>query len=113
MSDLLVPSRRSFLLGLASLVAAPAVIRLGGLMPIRPQVIGWDLAQGEDVTVLVWRRNELLPISIITRENIRLWKNSNEFIQNIDRQYDKVFYPSRKGGIQYHIDSLLKLSKSR
>lgn len=35
--------------------------------------------------------NTLLTISMITREAIRLWKNSNAFIMNIDRQYDSSF----------------------
>ena len=35
--------------------------------------------------------NSLLTINMITREAVRLWKNSNEFIQNIDTQYDDQF----------------------
>lgn len=35
--------------------------------------------------------NTLLTIDMITREAIRLWKNSNAFLQNIDRQYDADF----------------------
>lgn len=35
--------------------------------------------------------NSLLTISMITREAVRLWKNSNAFIQNIDMQYDDSF----------------------
>jgi len=35
--------------------------------------------------------NSLLTINMITREAVRLWKNSNEFIQNIDTQYDDSF----------------------
>lgn len=35
--------------------------------------------------------NALLTIDMITREAIRLWKNSNAFIQNVDMQYDKSF----------------------
>jgi hypothetical protein len=35
--------------------------------------------------------NSLLTISMITREAVRLWKNSNAFIQNIDTQYDDSF----------------------
>lgn len=32
--------------------------------------------------------NSLLTINMITREAVRLWKNSNAFLQNIDMQYD-------------------------
>lgn len=35
--------------------------------------------------------NSLLTINMITREAVRLWKNSNAFIQNIDHQYDDSF----------------------
>lgn len=35
--------------------------------------------------------NSLLTINMITREAVRLWKNSNSFIQNIDTQYDSSF----------------------
>lgn len=35
--------------------------------------------------------NALLTIDMITREALRLWRNSNAFLQNIDRQYDDQF----------------------
>lgn len=35
--------------------------------------------------------NSLLTINMITREAVRLWKNSNAFIQNLDMQYDDSF----------------------
>lgn len=35
--------------------------------------------------------NSLLTINMITREAIRLWKNSNAFLQNIQMQYDDSF----------------------
>ena len=35
--------------------------------------------------------NQLLTIDMITREAIRLWKNSNAFMQNVDMQYDDSF----------------------
>ncbi len=35
--------------------------------------------------------NTLLTIQMITREAVRLWKNSNAFIQNVDMQYDASF----------------------
>ena len=35
--------------------------------------------------------NSILTINMITREAVRLWKNSNAFIQNIDMQYDGSF----------------------
>ena len=35
--------------------------------------------------------NTLLTINMITREAVRLWKNSNAFVQHIDMQYDDSF----------------------
>lgn len=35
--------------------------------------------------------NTLLTINMITREAVRLWRNSNAFIQNIDMQYDDQY----------------------
>jgi len=35
--------------------------------------------------------NNLLTINMITREAVRLWKNTNAFLQNVDMQYDDSF----------------------
>ena len=35
--------------------------------------------------------NALLTINMITREAVRLWRNTNAFIQHIDMQYDDSF----------------------
>ena len=35
--------------------------------------------------------NSMLTINQITREAVRLWKNTNAFLQNIDTQYDDTF----------------------
>jgi P22 coat protein - gene protein 5 len=35
--------------------------------------------------------NSLLTINMITREAVRLWKNSNAFLQNVDMQYDDSY----------------------
>lgn len=35
--------------------------------------------------------NSLLTINMITREAVRLWKNTNAFMQNVDMQYDPSF----------------------
>lgn len=35
--------------------------------------------------------NSLLTINMITREAVRLWKNTNAFLQNIDQQYDDQY----------------------
>lgn len=35
--------------------------------------------------------NTILTISMITKEAVRLWRNSNAFLQNIDTQYDDAY----------------------
>lgn len=35
--------------------------------------------------------NSILTIDMITREAVQLWRNSNAFIRNVDRQYDDQF----------------------
>lgn len=35
----IIPSRRSFLLGLGAVLAAPAVVRAGSLMPVRTPIV--------------------------------------------------------------------------
>jgi len=50
-------NRRGFLTGLgAALVAAPAIVRAGSLMPVKtmiePVYFGWDLASGPDYTAM-------------------------------------------------------------
>ena len=35
--------------------------------------------------------NFLLTIDMITREAVRLWRNTNAFLQNVDMQYDDSF----------------------
>jgi hypothetical protein len=51
-----------------------------------------------DIGALSWSMvqvgNAMLTINMITREAIRLWKNSNAFIQNVDMQYDDSFAES-------------------
>ena len=84
-------ARRSFLLGGLALLAAPAIVRAGSLMPIR----------GELLTLDVWaQRNSLLTIDMITREAVRLWTNSNEFLRIIDREYDEQFRLAPRIGSQ-------------
>ena len=48
--------------------------------------------------------NTLLTLSLITREAVRLWKNSNAFMMNVDTQYDESFaVPGAKIGSQLRI----------
>lgn len=63
-------SRRSLLVGL---LAAPAIVKCASLMQL----------QG----VPLYRGNSLLTMDMITREAVKLFKNSNAFLE----QYDEAF----------------------
>lgn len=68
--------RRAFLTGLGVLIAAPAIVHAGNLMPIK---------------VMNPVGNNLLPIQEITREAVRLFMQTNHFLRGIDRQYENEF----------------------
>lgn len=85
-------SRRGFLGALAGLVAAPAIVRVAELMPIRPALVPQPL--------VVPPQNTLLTIDMITREAVRLFVNSNRFLQSMD---------SRFAGEEARIGSQLRL----
>lgn len=89
-SEIIRPSRRGFLGGLLALVAAPAIVRMSSLMPI--SVMPNEEVLQAIVPVASSGRNGLQTVNMITREAIRLWKNSNAFMQNVDMQYDDPFF---------------------
>jgi hypothetical protein len=76
--------RRKFLIGLASLIVAPAIVRVESLMPVSNRIIA--------PVILEPNLNSLLSIREITIEAIKLFKNSNIFLEKIDREYDARFY---------------------
>jgi hypothetical protein len=88
MTSLVLP-RRKFLLGLTSIFAAPAIVRVASLMPLSA------LPPDEVLDAIPMRvlreefipKHSLLTIQMITREALRFWKNSNAFMYEIDMQY--------------------------
>lgn len=67
--DVIQTSRRSFITGLVSLVAAPAIVRIESLMKLPVP------------TPLIMRPiNNLLTPAMITRYAVRMWKDSNFFL---------------------------------
>lgn len=65
MSDLIVPSRRGFLLGLgAALVTAPAIVRVASIMPVRvPRfVTGTEIAIRQRICLDEFSRLVLKPM---------------------------------------------------
>ena len=78
-------TRRGFIAGLGALFAAPAIVRIESLMPVRmcrPEIAG---------------ANGLLTMREMTREAIRLWHSSSSFLTELDRQYDEQF--AREGAL--------------
>lgn len=88
-------SRRGFLGSLLAVVSAPAIVRVESLMAlpapariIAPEPVLWVF----DTSTKLWSsHNNLLSIRQITCEAVRLFKDSNTFIQAIDKQYDQEF----------------------
>jgi hypothetical protein len=92
-SEIICTSRRGFLGLLGVALASPAIVKISSLMPISmPKIVtGVDLG-GKDFTVTALvRGNHLLTINQITRESIKMWKNTNKFMITIDRQFDEYF----------------------
>lgn len=73
-------SRRGLFRGIVGVLAAPAIVKAGLLMPVRP--------------LFFPPKHKILSIQEITRLAVRDWKNSNAFLQHIDRQYDAQFATS-------------------
>lgn len=86
-------NRRAFLGGFISAIAAPAIVRPELLMPVKSIILPKHSCGC----------NNLLSIQEITREAVKLWKNSNYFIQNIDRQYNDAFSVNAIVGSQLKI----------
>lgn len=78
-------NRRGFLGSILALCAAPAIVRIGSLMPVRNIVLPTD---AEFATVV---GNPFLTIDEITREALRLMNGNVSFIAAINKQYDAQF----------------------
>jgi len=77
-------SRRGLIGSLISLTAAPAIVRVESLMKLAPTEI-------IKPQIILPNNNSILTINMITKEAIRLFKNSNSFIRDIDAQYSDLF----------------------
>ena len=79
---MIIQSRRGFIAGLTSLIAAPAVVKASSIMPVK--LIDWSVSQPI-------KTNRLLTMREIMREAVRLYENSNIFIERVDSQYPKLY----------------------
>jgi len=76
--DLIQPTRRGFITAAIGLIAAPAIVRASSLMPIKAFNSG---LQQFVVTSCTGRGNSLLSVEMISLEAVRLFENSNRFMQ--------------------------------
>lgn len=77
-------SRRGLIGSLISLTAAPAIVRVDSLMKLAPTEI-------IKPQIILPSNNVILTTDMIAREAVRLFKNSNSFIRDIDAQYSDLF----------------------
>lgn len=98
-------TRRGFIGGLIGAVVAPAIIKTPGLlMPIKPKLITnsveidylWveeaaEVPEAAFNGIAALPSNSLLTIEMITREAVRLFRNSNAFIRSLDAQFEREF----------------------
>lgn len=77
-------SRRGLIGSLIALTAAPAIVRVESLMKLAPTEI-------IKPQIIPPNSNSILTINMITKEAIKLFKNSNSFIQDVGSQYEELF----------------------
>jgi len=83
-SEVIRPSRRGFLGSLIVLIATPAIVRAASLMPVKMMPAKEVLDELFVDEIYPVTQNNLLTVQMITKEAVRLWKNSNLFLQNIN-----------------------------
>jgi hypothetical protein len=107
--DELIMERRSLLKGLVALVAAPAIIKVADLMPVKaslqPIGLNYDTATGiwsevwrdefiDDLRFVdgsQWTDKEMLSLKARQAFHNGQWENSPGFIQRVNQQYDDQF----------------------
>lgn len=77
--------RRSLITGLVAFVAAPAIVKVSSLMKVAPtEVI-------RPYYVSNVHRNVLFTLNEIDRDIVRMFRDSNVFLANLKRQYEREF----------------------
>ncbi len=85
-------SRRGFLSGLLTVVSAPAIVCVENLMVLpAPQRIILPEGLVAFEPNLILPQNSLLSIRAITMEAVRLFKNTNAFVQHINAEYAREY----------------------
>lgn len=95
----MIIERRAFLTGLISAIAAPAVVRAEILMPVRSIMAPLILTPAMFMDLEAARianHNQYLTMTEITKHAVKLWKNTNLFINDTPTQYDTLFPSNEK-----------------
>lgn len=80
------------------ILAAPAVVRASSLMRMpRPERLLAPMAREQELMgpSFARKRDMYLTLTMVTREAVLLWANSNEFARNCDSQYHSLFLPAQ------------------
>lgn len=83
----MIVERRSLIKGLVALVAAPAIVKVGSLMPVNAAL----------------QPSNLLTMEQVTREAVRLFASNNRLLQALDRQYtrEQAFWDGEQWGADH------------
>lgn len=82
-------SRRSFFVGLGALVAAPAIVRVASLMPVK--AIDTGVMTFDDYCERILRPRQLISARMVNQEAIKMFQNSNAFLQALNEDWEKVY----------------------
>ena len=85
-------NRRGFLHGILALGAAPAIVRIGSLMPVRSIVVPTTAETIEYGYVAgAGLGNTILTIDMITREALRLLEKNITMVRGINQSFEEEF----------------------
>ena len=91
--------RRGFLRGILAAAAAPAIVRIGSLMPVKSIFVPTT----EEVLAFtgatsIGGGNTLLSIDLITREALRILYSNMDFLTQVNREYsDELLNVGKRG----------------
>ncbi len=109
-------SRRGLLGGMLAVLAAPAIVRVENLMVLpQAKLIVPQEVWIEQAPLVYGGGQNLLTINMITRDAIRMFKNSNKFIQDINEQYKRDFAvvaKNERNNYQWHNELKIRLPQN-
>jgi hypothetical protein len=101
MVELIRPSRRGFLSGLAALMAAPVAMKLALLqgVPEATPIVGIDWAKGPDSTIVQtftrrsWDGEEVVNLNGLFRVPLRVVQANSDVVQQLCGLFEKLGQP--------------------